>query len=135
MGLKRSFVANVISKKFGSIQPPLRAVGTTFADMIRADMDPSASDLGGKAGAIKKLNKCTFSWYPQEAAPKNAKLFRDAKKAGEELYQFILMMSVEGYPEERLYFKGTKVKNVHVDARNGEEVVELTLKSAAPKPD
>lgn len=134
MAAKRNFNSNVISKEFGSIQPRLRAVGTTFSDMLRADLDPSASDLSGKLGAITKLKKCTFSWYPQDEAPKHATLFRDAKKAGEELYQFILMLSVEGYPEERAYFKGTKVKNVFIDARNGEEVVELTAKSIAPKP-
>jgi hypothetical protein len=128
----RSFVANVISKKFGSFQPKVRSVGTVYGQEIRADMDPSASDIDAKVRSIAKLNKCVFSWYPPDHA-RNATLFRDAKKEGEELYQFILMMSVEGYPESRATCKGTKVKNVFQDARNGEEVVELTMKSVEVK--
>jgi hypothetical protein len=132
MGSTRSFVANVISVKFGSFQPKLRAFGTVYGQELRADMDPSASDIDAKIRTIGKLNKCVISWYPPEYA-RHATLFQDAKKASEVLNTFILMASVEGYPENRATCKGAQVKNVFRDARNGEEVVELTMKSADVK--
>ena len=135
MGLERTAIANVASKKLGGFQAKLRAFGTTPADVLRMDMEPSASSVDGKLGAIAKLKKCMISWYPQTEAPRQVSFFKDVKKNQDALPQFILMVNIEGYPEQRCYIKGATVKDVGVDPRNGEQVVTFTLASAGPKPD
>jgi hypothetical protein len=132
--LKKTAIANVASKKFGAFQAQLRSFGTTPADELRLDMDPSASAVDGKLGAIAKLKKCMISWYPQTEAPKQVTFFKDVKKAQEVLYQLILMVNIEGYPEQRCYIKGATVKTLGVDPRNGEQVVTFAMTSAGPKP-
>jgi hypothetical protein len=133
MGAKRTLYINVTSHAVGGIQANLRSIGTTPSDLLRKEDDPSWADLDATIASIKKLNKCTFSWYPGagpggEATTKPA-FFRDSMKAKEALHSFILILSVEGYGEGRAHLKEAKVQHVSIDPRNGEEMVQLTCKS------
>jgi hypothetical protein len=118
------------------MQPKLVSVGAGPSNMIRSDgnlgSDPTPSDALSVIRAIKAAKKCTFSWHPR-TEPNRATLFRDAKKSSETLYQFILMFSYEATEGDRLYLKGTKVKDVRQDPRFGDEVVDVTCTSADDK--
>jgi hypothetical protein len=128
---KREFRAHV-AVTFGRLELQLRAFGLVYGQELRAEGEPSASAIDAKIRTIGKQNKGLIAWYPSDY-PRNATLFRDAKKDGAEFELFDLYLGVEGYPQNEAKCKGVKLKNVFRDARNGEEIVEFTAKSITVK--
>jgi hypothetical protein len=128
MGAERKFFVNVASKQFGAFQPRIQSIGTTMADALRAEDEPPQSDLYAMLKTIFKRNKAWFSWLTRDYG-RHATFFRDSAKEQETLFDFIFLLSIEGYPEQRGYLVGAKIKSVAVDQRNGEEGVTLTFTS------
>jgi hypothetical protein len=128
---KASFRATV-SLKMGSTQIELRGIGITLTQMVRADADPQPNDVSVTARSIVANNKCAILWYPPAHQPKYQTLFEDAKKDKSVFELFEIVLEVEGQGKEGLNCKGTKV--VHVSKHhNGEQLVQLEMKSVIPK--
>lgn len=127
---KTSFRATV-SPKMGSFQMNFRALGITYGKEIRADLDPSASDVNVVARSMASNKKCVLFWYPPEYR-EYATVFKVAKDEKLIIERFELILQVDGYPPERVNCKGTRVKNVF-NHNNGEEAVELEMQSVVAK--
>jgi hypothetical protein len=127
---KASFRATV-SPRMGSFQMNFRALGITYGGEVRADADPSPNDVSVTVRSLAANKKCVFFWYPQEYL-QHAAVFKDALKAKSVIELFDLILKVEGYGEDRASCKGTTVKRVFAHY-NGEEVVELVMKSVIVK--
>jgi len=64
----------------------------------------------------------------------NAKSSQSASSSGVAARQSSLAFVHVRRPATKAASMRTKVKNVYIDPRNGEEVVQLTTKSVGPKP-
>lgn len=127
---KASFRATV-SPKMGSFQMNFRALGISYGKEVRADADPSASDVSAVVRSMVSNRKCVFFWNPLDYR-ENSTVFKDAKKEKLVIERFELTLQVDGYPADRAYCKGTSVKKVFKH-HNGEEAVELEMQSVVPK--
>jgi hypothetical protein len=128
-------LAKSSGKVRAGISAHLEGVGATATDhdLLKADDEAVPGDVGAVLQDIKKKNTCAILWRPKDEAPRFTTIFRDAMAAKEAFDQFIVMISIEGYPEERGYLKGATVKSVAVDPRMGAEVVKLECTSVEVK--
>ncbi len=127
---KASFRATV-SPKMGSFQMNFSALGITYGKEIRADANPSASDVGVTVRSMISNKKCVFFWNPLDYR-EHSTLFKVAKEEKLIIERFELNLQVDGYPADRVHCKGTRVTNVFKH-HNGEEAVELEMQSVVPK--
>lgn len=127
---KTSFRATV-SPQMGSFQMNFRALGISYGKEVRADGNPSASDVSGVVRSMVSNKKCVFFWYPPDYR-EHSTVFKDAKEEKRIIERFELNLQVGDYPPDRVHCKGTRVKNVFKH-HNGEEAVELEMQSVDPK--